>query len=171
MKAVTIRKEGDGFAVDELWNYTDNYVEYNTPVLKNGLLFAISQRGNFFCVNAKTGQAAWTQSVATTGSSSLRSRPVTVIAASVGGERSGGGRRGGRGGGMRGGGFGSVVDAGSVLIGLNSSSRLVVFEPSGEGYKELASYKVSDGQTYAYPVISGNRIFIQDQEAITLWTL
>lgn len=153
-------------------------MEFNTPVLKDGLLFAISQRGNFFCVSAKTGQAVWTQSSGTTGLNSLRNRGVTITPASFGGER-GGGARGGRGGGMRGGpgggmggaGFGSVVDAGAVLIGLNSSSRLVVFEPTNEGYKELISYKVSDGQTYAYPIISGNRIFIKDQESLTLFTV
>ncbi|MBL7188082.1 MAG: PQQ-binding-like beta-propeller repeat protein [Phycisphaerae bacterium] len=175
MKAVGIKKQGDKFALAELWNYTENYVEYNTPVLKEGLLFAISNRGSFFCVNAKTGQAAWTQSSGGTGLNSLPGSGLTVTFASErgGGARRGrgGGMRGGRGGGMGGGGFGSVIDAGSVLIGLNSSSRLVVFEPSNKEYKELASYQVSNGHPYACPIVSGNRIFIKDQESVTLFTV
>jgi outer membrane protein assembly factor BamB len=78
----------------------------------------------------------------------------------------------GRGGGMGGGvGYGSVVDAGSVLFGLTSNAKLVIFEPGDKEYKEIASYKVSDGQTYAYPIVSGNRIFISDQTSVTLWTI
>ena len=179
IKAIAIKKEGDKFAVNELWTYSDNMVEYNTPVLKDGMLYAFSQRGNYFCVNAKTGQAAWTQS---SDSTSLNSRPggnLNMVFASYaaggggGGMRGGrGGGRGGRGGGMMGGsGFGSVVDAGSVLIGLNSSAKLVVFEPSKTEFKELASYQVSDGQTYAYPVVSGNRIYIKDQVSLAMFTI
>ena len=72
---------------------------------------------------------------------------------------------------MGGGGFGSVVDAGPVLIGLNSGAKLVVFQPDKEGYKELASYKVSDGQTYAYPIISGKQIFVKDQDSVAMWAI
>ena len=172
IKAVAIKKDGESFSVNELWNYSDNLVEYNTPVLKDGLLFAFSQRGNFFCVNAKNGQAAWTQSAGGTAFNSLPNNGFTVAFASFAAGGGGGGTRGGRGGGgMRNAGFGSVVDAGSVLIGLNASSKLVVFEPSNAEYKELASYQVSDGQTYAYPVVSGNRIYIKDQESLALFTV
>lgn len=80
------------------------------------------------------------------------------------------GGRGGRGG-MGGGGFGSVVDAGPVLIGLNSGGKLVVFQPDKSAYKELANYKVTDGQTYAYPVVSGKRIFIKDQVSVAMWAI
>jgi hypothetical protein len=58
-----------------------------------------------------------------------------------------------------------------VLWALTPSSDLLVFEPSGTEYKEIARYKVADSETYAYPVASGNRIFIKDQDAITLWTV
>ena len=85
-----------------------------------------------------------------------------------------GGRPRGRmgGGGMGGGaGYGSIVDAGSVLVALTPSAQLVVFEPNGKEYKQLASYKVADGGTHAYPVLSGNRIFIKDRDSVTLWTV
>jgi outer membrane protein assembly factor BamB len=73
---------------------------------------------------------------------------------------------------LRGGrGYGSIVDAGSVLLALNPSSQLIVFEPSDKEFKQLASYKVADSPTYAYPVVSGNCVFIKDRESVTLWTI
>jgi len=134
-KAVKIEKQGDGFAAKELWSNPENAVQFNSPILKNGLLFGLSQRGNFFCINAQTGQTAWTDST------------------------------GGRGG------FGSIVDAGSVVLALTSKSPLVAFEPNDKEYKELASFKVAENQTYAYPVVAGSRIFVKDQDSITLWTV
>lgn len=79
---------------------------------------------------------------------------------------------GGRGGGMGGGaGYGSIVDAGSVLFALTPGAQLIVFEPSDKEFKQLASYKVAAGQTHAYPIASGNRIFIKDRDSVTLWTV
>ena len=74
------------------------------------------------------------------------------------------------GGGMGGGGYGSIVDVGSVLAALTPSAQLVFFQP-GKEFKQLASYKVAEGGTHAYPVLSGNRVFIKDRDAVTLWTI
>ena len=134
-KAINIEKQGEGFAAKELWSNPDNAVQFNSPVLKNGLLFGLSQRGTFFCINAQTGKTVWTDPT------------------------------GGRGG------FGSIVDGGSILVALTSKSQLSVFEPSDKEYVEVASLKVADKQTYAYPILAGNRIFIKDQDAIILWTV
>jgi hypothetical protein len=73
--------------------------------------------------------------------------------------------------GMGGGGYGSIVAAGAVLMALTPAGTLVVFEASGKEFKQLASYKVAAGGTYAYPVISGNRIFVKDSNALTLYTV
>lgn len=59
-KAVKIEKQGDTFAAKELWSNDKLGTTFNTPVLKDGLLFGLSDRGNFFCINAQTGEAAWT---------------------------------------------------------------------------------------------------------------
>jgi hypothetical protein len=76
------------------------------------------------------------------------------------------------GGGMGGGaGYGSVVDAGLVLLALTPSAQLIVLEPSDKEFKQIASYKVAAGPTHAYPVASGNRIFIKDKDSLTLWTV
>lgn len=68
-------------------------------------------------------------------------------------------------------GYGSIVDAGNVLMALTPAGQLVVFEPGDKEFKQLASYKVAAGQTHAYPVASGNRIFIKDRDSLTLWTV
>jgi outer membrane protein assembly factor BamB len=59
-KAVKIEQQADGFAAKELWSNEELGTGFNTPVLKDGLLYGLSQRGNFFCLNAQTGQPAWT---------------------------------------------------------------------------------------------------------------
>ena len=70
-----------------------------------------------------------------------------------------------------GGGFGSIVAAGNVLFALTPSAQLVVFDPGSKEFKPLAKYQVSTGSTHAYPVVSGNRIFIKDKDSVTLWTV
>ena len=49
-------------AAKELWSNPDLAPQFNTPVLKDGLLFGLSARGNLFCINAKDedGKTAWT---------------------------------------------------------------------------------------------------------------
>jgi hypothetical protein len=75
-----------------------------------------------------------------------------------------------RGGGGRGGGFGSIVDAGSVLVALTPASELLVFKP-GESYNEVARIKVADTQTHAVPVLSGKRMVIKDQDSVSVFNI
>jgi len=135
-KAVRIEKQGDGFAAKELWSNPELAPQFNTPVLKDGLLFGLSNRGNLYCINARTGKTAWTDETSR--------------------DRSG---------------FAAILDVGSCLLALPSSSELIVFKPSDSEYSELAKIKVAEAESYAHPVISGNRIFVKDQESVTLWTI
>ncbi len=134
-KALKIEKQGDGFAAKELWSNAELAVQFNTPVLGDGLLFGLSNRGNLFCINAQTGKTAWTDTAA------------------------------------HGRGFGAIVDTGSCLLALPSTSELIAFKPDGKEYVELAKIKVSETPTYAHPVIAGNRVFIKDKETVTMWTI
>jgi outer membrane protein assembly factor BamB len=68
-------------------------------------------------------------------------------------------------------GYGSIVDTGSVLLSLTPASQLIVYEPSGKEFKELASYKVSSSETYAYPIISGKRIYVKDKDSVIMFTI
>ncbi len=136
-KEIKLTKQGDGFAVGEVWTHPDLGVQYNTPVLKDGLLYGLSDRNVLFAIDAEAGGTAWTHSDDAFGSR----------------------------------GFGSVVDAGSCLVILANSSELVVFKPDGKKYIEVARYKVADTEVYAYPVLTDKRIFVKDQEMVTLWTV
>ena len=59
-KALKIEKQGDGFTATELWSNPQVAVQFNTPVLKDGLLFGLTDRGSLFCIHAKDGTTAWT---------------------------------------------------------------------------------------------------------------
>ncbi len=65
--------------------------------------------------------------------------------------------------------FGAVLDAGSVILALSSGSELIAFKPDDKGYFEVARYKVAETPIYAHPVISGNRVFVKDQESVAMW--
>jgi outer membrane protein assembly factor BamB len=140
-KAVKIEKDGDGLTAKQLWSNPDQSVQFSTPVLRDGLVFGLSGRDSLFCLNAQSGKTAWSTD--------------------LGGRQGRQGRQG----------YGSIVDAGPVLFALTPSSPLIVFEPNDKEFKQLASYKVSSTETYAYPVIAGNRVFVKDRDSIILWTI
>ncbi len=58
-KAVNIAKQGDAFTATEAWSNPDIACQFSTPVLENGFLYGLSNRGNLFCIDAKTGKTAW----------------------------------------------------------------------------------------------------------------
>lgn len=68
-------------------------------------------------------------------------------------------------------GFGSIVTAGTIAMALTPKGGLIVFEPDASGFKQLASYKVAQNDPKAYPVVSGNRIYVKDQDSLALWTV
>lgn len=133
-KSLKVEKQGNSFNVKELWSNEKLGASYNTPALKDGLLFGLSDRGRLYCMNAGTGQIAWADSA---------------------GHKN----------------FGAVLDAGSVILALPSDPELIAFKPNGKQYEELARIKVAETPVYAHPVVSGNRIYVKDQETLTLWTI
>jgi outer membrane protein assembly factor BamB len=59
---VTVLKEGDKFTTKPLWKGQAPHT-YNTPVLKDGLLYGLTGMGrttNIYCQDAKTGDVLWT---------------------------------------------------------------------------------------------------------------
>jgi outer membrane protein assembly factor BamB len=133
-RAMKLEMKGGEIAATEIWNNPEQSVQFNSPILKNGLVYGLSARDNLFCISEK-GQTAWT--------------------APSGGKR----------------GFGSLVDAGAVLLALTPASQLLVFEPSDKEFKQLASYKVADSDTYAYPVTTSSGIYIKDKDSLSLWAV
>ena len=66
--------------------------------------------------------------------------------------------------------FSTIVDCGSAIIGLTSTDNLIVLKPDSKAYSEVIKYKVSETAIYAYPVISGNSIYIKDAETLMKFT-
>jgi len=131
--AIEVKKQGNSYIVNKLWTNPDFSTSYNTPVLKDGFLYGLSNKSRLFCINASNGQTAWTDETPHQN-------------------------------------FGSIIDAGQALIAISSISNLVVFKPDGQAYSQLALIKVSDNSVYAHPILSGNRIFIKDNESLVLYT-
>jgi outer membrane protein assembly factor BamB len=65
--------------------------------------------------------------------------------------------------------FATLVDCGSLLIGLPSTANLIVFKPESSAYTEVTKYKVSETAVYSFPVIAGNKIYIKDAESLILY--
>jgi outer membrane protein assembly factor BamB len=63
----------------------------------------------------------------------------------------------------------SVARAGDLLFSLESDGELVVARSSQTSFQPLRKYKVSPNETWAQPAISGNRVFVKDVTALTLW--
>ncbi len=229
MSAIALMLNGDKLKEELLWTNTDNSVQFSSPVLKEGLIFGLSNNNTLFCIKADSSETAWSaplggpeppspfgpfgpggrnrergdrprgedrpgdradaatrrndsvqpmtaeveRAQATEVPSPTNEQPEARPSGGWGERRAAGGRgqfgrgRGGRGGGR--GGYGSVVDASSVIMVLTPASELVVFAPSAAEYKELGRYKISETPTYAYPVVSGKRIFTKAQDQLTLW--
>jgi outer membrane protein assembly factor BamB len=66
--------------------------------------------------------------------------------------------------------FGSLIDAGNVIIALTSNSMFLVIKPDGQQFTLLASIKIPEKSTYAHPILSGNKIYIEDLDSLTMLT-
>jgi outer membrane protein assembly factor BamB len=63
-KALKIEKQGDKFQATELWANKEVGDQFSSQVLKDGLLFGVSDKGNIYCLSAKDeGKTAWTDAV------------------------------------------------------------------------------------------------------------
>lgn len=118
-----------GYTVKEQWRNSEMGTNYNTPVIRDGHLYGINERGYLFCINTVKGNLAWADTV--------RHRD-----------------------------FGSIIDAGEVLVALSGTSNMVVYKPDPARYSEVAMIKVAETPVYAHPVLSGNAIYIKDQETL-----
>jgi outer membrane protein assembly factor BamB len=134
--AFTIEKSGATFTTRQAWKGQAPH-QYNTPVLKEGILYGLMGTGRtstIYAQDATSGKVLWED-------------PVN-----------------------RGEG-GSILNAGSVLIGLGTDLNLVVFKPDKQEFKEVAKYKVGEGPAWAGPILAGKHIYIKDKDSLILWSL
>lgn len=134
--AVRVEKQGDAFAASQLWTNSEIGVQFSTPVLQDGFLYGLSDKGNLFCLSAEDGRTMWSDET-------QRDR----------------------------GSFGPMVAAGTAIFCLPSSGQLIAFRAEPEGFTPLTEYKVAEAPVFGHPVLSGSRVFVQDQAGVTLWTL
>jgi len=133
--AVKFEKDGDSLKAAELWSNKDNSIQYNSPILKDSMVFGYSAKDDLFCIDAKDGKTRWTT-------------PIP-------------GKRG----------YGSIVDVGDALLLLTPTGTLTVFGPNEKEFKQIASYKVAEGATTAYPILTGDHLYVKDKDSVTKWTI
>jgi hypothetical protein len=62
--AFKLKKQGDKLTEEKLWSNADNSLGFNTPVVKDGLLFGLSGADQLFCINTQSQKTAWTKPIA-----------------------------------------------------------------------------------------------------------
>jgi len=67
--------------------------------------------------------------------------------------------------------FSTLLDCGQILVGLPSTGDLIVFKPEPKAYTEVAKYKVASTPVYAFPLITGNKVYVKDAESLTLYKI
>jgi outer membrane protein assembly factor BamB len=67
--------------------------------------------------------------------------------------------------------FATIVDCGTVIIGLPSTGNLIVMKPDPKAYSEIAKYKVAETPVYAFPIIAGNIIYVKDAESLIMYRI
>ena len=85
-KAVKIERTADGFAAKALWSNPDNGVQFNSPVLKAGRIYGVSQNGTLFCLNASDGKTLWTSELGGRGFASVVDAGSVLLALTPQGE-------------------------------------------------------------------------------------
>jgi len=133
MKAIKVEKSGSDYVTKDIWSNPAVGAKWNTPVLKDGFLYGFTDQKRIYCINAATGQSAWTDDAVHND-------------------------------------FATIVDCGSVIIGLPSTANLIIFKPVSASYTEVKKYKVSETAIYSYPVVAGNRIYIKDAETLMMYS-
>ena len=58
--ALKVEKDGDKFKTTEVWKQAKGPHQYNTPVLREGLIYGLNPNRNLYCQSAKTGDILWT---------------------------------------------------------------------------------------------------------------
>jgi outer membrane protein assembly factor BamB len=58
-RALRIEKQGDAYVPVQVWCNPDVSVQFCTPLLKDGLLYGVTNQGMLFCLNATSGATAW----------------------------------------------------------------------------------------------------------------
>ena len=67
--------------------------------------------------------------------------------------------------------FAATLDLGDALLSQPANGKLVFYKPDPSEYKNLATYKVSDTEIYASPLVSNKIIYVKDKEDIICYMI
>jgi outer membrane protein assembly factor BamB len=59
---------------------------------------------------------------------------------------------------------------GKVLLLLTNDANLIVHPLSAKNYEPVAQYSVASSQTWAHPLVIGNRVLVKDESSLTSWS-
>jgi outer membrane protein assembly factor BamB len=65
----------------------------------------------------------------------------------------------------------AIVRAGDLWFALDTLAELKVIRANPKQFDMVKRYTVATSSTWAQPVFSGQRLFIKDLSAISLWTV
>jgi outer membrane protein assembly factor BamB len=141
LRAVRVEKGDKGLTATEVWRAKGHPLYYNSPVLAGDLLFGMSV--------GKLGHLFCLD--ANTGETRWEGPARLGLAEQREGNA-------------------SALVAGSSLLFLTDRGRLLIVKPTATAYERIAEYNVSDTQTWAHPVLVGNRLLIRDRTTLRcLW--
>jgi outer membrane protein assembly factor BamB len=143
--AFKVDKTGDKFSTTELWKKSESAHKYNTPVLRDGLLYGLAGPGGIgakttlFCMDAKTGVSLWKDSTERGECGNILDAGSVLVA----------------------------VTSDSYLLVFEPSNK-----GYKELAKYQVADKGGNDGPWSCPIIAGNRIYVKDQSgSLTLWTL
>jgi outer membrane protein assembly factor BamB len=65
----------------------------------------------------------------------------------------------------------ALIKSGDLMFLLDDDAELIVARANRSRFEPVKRYTVADSATWAQPTISGNRLFIKDATALSLWTI
>lgn len=67
--------------------------------------------------------------------------------------------------------FGSIVNAGSVMVAVSSTTDMIAYKPVAGEFTPVAKMKIAETPVYAHPILAGDRIYIKDENTLIMYKL
>lgn len=133
------QKASDDLGLKRLWQLDLEGIFYASPVIHNGLVYAVSNEGMFFIIDMATGEKLSQTQLEIPSASGIPGTPATEI-------------------------FSSVTLAGPYLYVFNFLGDSLVLEASREA-KQVSRNRLDEG-TGGNPVFIGDRMYIRGEESL-----
>jgi outer membrane protein assembly factor BamB len=65
----------------------------------------------------------------------------------------------------------AIVRAGNTIFSIQDDAQMVILDATRPEFDPVRRYEIATSETWAQPVISGDRLFVKDVSTLTLWTL